>query len=57
MPIKWKQALKHLLRSSDKEDPESLNLAIETVGQAQDENLTRQLIDFLMGESDGSPKV
>ena len=32
-------------------------MAIETVGQAQDEQLTRLLIDFLMGENDGVPKV
>ena len=27
------------------------------VGQAQDLSLTNQLIDYLMGESDGMPKV
>ena len=32
-------------------------MAIETVGQANDDQLTRQLIDFLMGEIDGVPKV
>lgn len=31
-------------------------MAIETVGQAKDELLTNQLIDHLMGESDGMPK-
>lgn len=31
-------------------------MAIETVGQAKDELLTSQLIDHLMGESDGVPK-
>lgn len=27
------------------------------VGQAKDSSLTNQLIDYLMGESDGMPKV
>lgn len=32
-------------------------MAIEAVGQAQNEQLTYQLIDYLMGETDGMPKV
>lgn len=32
-------------------------LFIFQVGQAADEVLTHQLIDFLMGEADGIPKV
>ena len=32
-------------------------MAIETVGQARDDNLTTKLVSFLMGESDGNPKV
>ena len=32
-------------------------MAIETVGQAHDTELTRLLIDHLMGETDGMPKV
>ena len=32
-------------------------MAIETVGQAKEEQLTRMLIDYLMGEDDGIPKV
>jgi len=39
------------------EDTQSIELAIETVGQANDDALTHQLIDFLMGETDGMPKV
>ena len=51
------QALKHFLRCPDVEDSAALTMAIETVGQANDDQLTRQLIDFLMGEIDGVPKV
>lgn len=32
-------------------------LFFQQVGQAKDEVLTNQLIDYLMGESDGLPKV
>ena len=51
------QALKHFLRVQSIEDTQSIELAIETVGQANDDTLTHQLIDFLMGETDGMPKV
>lgn len=50
------KALKHFLKCPVGEDGESIELAIETVGQAVDEILTHQLIDFLMGETDGIPK-
>lgn len=51
------QALKHFLRVQSIEDTQSIELAIETVGQANDDQLTHTLIDFLMGETDGMPKV
>ena len=52
------QALKHFLRCpSSSDDSEAIEMAIETVGQANDDQLTHQLIDFLMGETDGMPKV
>ncbi|KAI0219651.1 WD repeat-containing protein 19 [Lamellibrachia satsuma] len=52
----YARALKHFLRCPDVEDSAALTMAIETVGQANDDQLTRQLIDFLMGEIDGVPK-
>ncbi|XP_073252735.1 WD repeat-containing protein 19-like [Porites lutea] len=52
----YAKALKHFLKCPVGEDGESIELAIETVGQAADEVLTHQLIDFLMGEADGIPK-
>uniref|UniRef100_A0A8C6ZLX4 WD repeat-containing protein 19 n=1 Tax=Nothoprocta perdicaria TaxID=30464 RepID=A0A8C6ZLX4_NOTPE len=52
----YARALKHFLKSPSTEDNLAIEMAIETVGQAKDEALTNQLIDFLMGESDGMPK-
>ncbi|KND01208.1 uncharacterized protein SPPG_04298 [Spizellomyces punctatus DAOM BR117] len=37
-------------------DEESIDMAIETVGLAKSDVLTHQLIDYLMGETDGMPK-
>ena len=51
------KALRHFLRAAASEDNESINMAIATVGRARDPELTRILIDFLMGEHDGVPKV
>ena len=48
--------MKHFLRCNG-DDTQAIELAIETVGRANDPTLTRQLIDFLMGETDGLPKV
>ena len=52
------QALRHLLKvaASTNDDSEALNLAIEVVGSSGQAHLARQLIEFLMGETDGVPK-
>lgn len=34
-----------------------VSVCVLQVGQAKDISLTNQLIDYLMGESDGMPKV
>lgn len=39
------------------EDEQNIDLAIETIGQANDDGLTGQLIEYLMGDTDGMPKV
>lgn len=52
----YNRALKHFLKCPTTEDNLAIEMAIETVGQAKDDNLTGQLIDYLMGESDGMPK-
>lgn len=49
--------MKNLLRCHDDNTDQALNLAIETVGIADDHNLTKTLIENLMGETDGAPKV
>ncbi len=52
------QSLRHLLKAaaSNNDDSEALNLAIQVVGAANQAHLARQLIEFLMGETDGVPK-
>ncbi|XP_055768737.1 WD repeat-containing protein 19 [Salvelinus fontinalis] len=52
----YSKALKHFLKCPNTDDNLAIEMAIETVGQAKDESLTNQLIDYLMGESDGMPK-
>ncbi|KAL5037819.1 hypothetical protein RTP6_005194 [Batrachochytrium dendrobatidis] len=41
---------------SNTSNTSSIHLAIETVGYAKNDALTHELIDFLMGETDGIPK-
>ncbi|KAG7241299.1 hypothetical protein INR49_025817 [Caranx melampygus] len=53
----YSRALKHFLKCPNTDDNLAVEMAIETVGQAKDSSLTGQLIDYLMGESDGMPKV
>ncbi|XP_072476602.1 WD repeat-containing protein 19 isoform X2 [Notamacropus eugenii] len=52
----YARALKHFLKCPNSEDNMAIEMAIETIGHAKDEVLTNQLIDFLLGESDGMPK-
>ncbi|MFT7807501.1 WD repeat-containing protein 19 [Arapaima gigas] len=52
----YSRALKHFLKCPNTDDSLAVEMAIETVGQAKDDALTNQLIDYLMGESDGMPK-
>ncbi|KAL7981697.1 hypothetical protein Chor_010892 [Crotalus horridus] len=52
----YSRALKHFLKSPNTDDNMAIDMAIETVGQAKDEALTDQLINYLMGENDGIPK-
>ncbi|KAF2362334.1 Tetratricopeptide-like helical domain [Trinorchestia longiramus] len=55
----YSKSLKQLERaatSSGVEDSEAMQLAIQVVTDADDDALTRQHIDFLMGEVDGIPK-
>lgn len=51
----YPRSLGLLLKSSDPEN-QHIDLAIEVVGKAQKQDLTEQLIDYVMGETDGNPK-
>ena len=48
----YNRALKLFLQCGDRQ----VDQAIEVVGKARNDMLTHQLIDFLMGETDGQPK-
>ncbi|XP_068176892.1 WD repeat-containing protein 19 isoform X2 [Antennarius striatus] len=52
----YSRALNHFLKCPSTDDNQAVEMAIQTVGQAKDSTLTTQLIDYLMGESDGMPK-
>lgn len=48
----YPRALKLFMQCGDRE----IDAAIEVVGKSQNDSLTHQLIDFLLGEKDGMPK-
>jgi WD repeat-containing protein 19 len=52
--LHYPEALKMFLIPKD--DNKSIEMAIETIGEAKNDTLTHELIDFLMGEHDGIPK-
>lgn len=56
--IKFSQSLKLLLKASNFSNDENnaLSLAIDCVATSNDDRLANQLIEFLLGEADGSPK-
>ena len=49
--------MKHFLKCPPTENEKAIGLAIETVGKAEDDKLTAILVEYLMGEQDGHPKV
>lgn len=52
------RALRHLMRvaKNNADGKEAVTLAIELVGEAKDDNLTKQLVSYLTGETDGVSK-
>jgi WD repeat-containing protein 19 len=42
---------------SSEVEAKSIELALECVGRANNENLTNVLIEYLMGDRDGMPRV
>lgn len=54
----YSKALKHLIKAAKFSNDENiaLSLAIDCVASSNDEKLAAQLIEFLLGENDGTPK-
>jgi len=52
------RALRHLLRvaKNNADGVEAISLAVKLVADAQDDMLTKQLVSYLTGETDGAPK-
>ena len=50
----YTKAVRLLIKSRD---TNSIDLAIKAVGQAKNDAITHEVIDYLMGEVDGVPKV
>ena len=49
--------VKHFLHCPLDQEEEALNMAIQAVGRANDDQLTHTLVEYLMGDPDGVPKV
>ena len=49
--------MKHFLRCSSNEESQAIDMAIETISKSSDDHLTHTVVDYLMGETDGVPKV
>jgi WD repeat-containing protein 19 len=54
LALHYKEALELFLKCPNND--KAIELAIETIGEAKNDQLTHELIDFLMGEVDGIPK-
>ncbi|XP_045492796.1 WD repeat-containing protein 19 [Colias croceus] len=54
----YKKAMSHLLKvgGSEDEENEAITIAIDSAAASDDERLTRRLIEFLLGETDGNPR-
>ncbi|XP_038213665.1 WD repeat-containing protein 19 [Zerene cesonia] len=54
----YNKAMSHLLKvgGSEDEENEAITIAIDTAAASDDERLTRRLIEFLLGETDGNPR-
>ncbi|CAH2244096.1 jg5108 [Pararge aegeria aegeria] len=54
----YNKAMTYLLKagSSDSDENEAITTAIDAAAASDDERLTRRLIEFLLGETDGNPR-
>ncbi|XP_053626138.1 WD repeat-containing protein 19 [Plodia interpunctella] len=52
------KAMTHLLKTggSEEEENEAISIAIDAAAASDDDRLTRRLIEFLLGETDGTPR-
>ncbi|XP_037297424.1 WD repeat-containing protein 19-like [Manduca sexta] len=52
------KAMSHLLKAggSEEDENEAITVAIDAAAASDDERLTRRLIEFLLGETDGTPR-
>ncbi|XP_063635799.1 WD repeat-containing protein 19 [Cydia splendana] len=51
----YNKAMSHLLKTGGEED-EAISVAIDAAAASDDERLTRRLIEYLLGETDGTPR-
>ncbi|XP_028028471.1 WD repeat-containing protein 19 [Bombyx mandarina] len=54
----YNRAMSHLLKAggSEEDENEAISVAIDAAAASDDERLTRRLIEFLLGETDGTPR-
>ncbi|XP_068627634.1 WD repeat-containing protein 19 [Battus philenor] len=52
------KAMSHLLKTggTEQEENEGISIAIDAAAASDDDRLTRRLIEFLLGEADGTPR-
>ncbi|CAG9090548.1 unnamed protein product [Plutella xylostella] len=54
----YSKAMGHLLKAgtAEEDDNEAISVAIDAAAASDDERLTRRLIEYLLGETDGAPR-
>ncbi|RVE42234.1 hypothetical protein evm_013118 [Chilo suppressalis] len=54
----YSKAMSHLLKTggSEEEENEAISVAIDAAAASDDDRLSRRLIEFLLGETDGTPR-
>ncbi|CAK1578047.1 unnamed protein product [Parnassius mnemosyne] len=54
----YNKAMTHLLKTggTEQEENEGISIAIDAAAASDDERLSRRLIEFLLGETDGTPR-
>ncbi|CAF4949564.1 unnamed protein product [Pieris macdunnoughi] len=52
----YNKAMTHLLKTGSEDENEAITIAIDSAAASDDERLTKRLIEFLLGETDGNPR-